>query len=204
MAFDYKYKYKSTRSSNSDNLKLDKIRNTDSEKTDKIKSLFNVWIALIISVSILVLALIIPYVANFRRERFRNDAFKWAKDAVQIIRKTTMDTMGGMVMDRTMFVVKRSNQYYLFWYDTNAVETSNLVEIDDPNGSLMPVNVKKGAELEYPFDTPPIVTTSDNKAELINGLQVLSGYEVVPFNNNESLNSEMISSVQLYLLKVSE
>ena len=196
--YDKKFKSRKYRLAPEDNFKLDRIREPSKDEGQHKK--LNIWTVLAACVLFLIISFIIPKVASFTRERSRNDAFKWAKDAVQLIRKATMDS-GSMVSENTMFVVERNNRYYLFWYTIAAPdEHSHLVEMGESDSYILPLNVKKGESVTYPFKEAPIETVG-GKVKLSDKLELLNGYEIVSLSDNEEIARECRSTVHIYTLK---
>lgn len=195
--YSKKFKSRKFRLDPEENYKLDKIR-VPSKNEGKQKG-FNIWMVIAASVVFLVISFIIPKTASFARERSRNDAFKWAKDAVQLIRKATMDS-GATVQENTMFVVERNNRFYLFWYtDAAPDQNAHLVEMGESNSYILPLNVKKGESVAYPFKEAPIDVVN-GKVKISDKLEVLKGYEVAELSDNEEIARECRSTVHIYTL----
>ncbi len=195
--YDKKFKSRKYRLDPEDNYKLDRIR--EPSKNEGQHKKLNIWTVIAACVLFLVISFIIPKTASFARERSRNDAFKWAKDSVQLIRKATMDS-GSTVSENTMFVVERNNRYYLFWYtDAAPDEHAHLVEMGESNSYILPLNVKKGESVAYPFKEAPVDVVG-GKVKLSDKLEVLKGYEVVPLTDNEEIARECRSTVHIYTL----
>ena len=181
-----------------DNFKLDRIRSEDKKKNVRVK--VTAWLLFVACALILIAAAFIPKIADFVIERSRNDAFKYAKDTAQLIRKAEMDN-GALINDYTVFLVEHQNKYYFFWYHSEASdESAKLVEIDDPGSFAPPINVKAGNEVAYPFHESPI-NMKDGKAILSDDFELLSGFDLVPYTENEELNQDKRRDVSLYVLQ---
>lgn len=213
MAWDpYKKKFKSRkyRLAPEDNFKLDKIRGLDDRdgKEEKQRQMLNVWTVMIVSVALLVVALIIPKIAETVIVRRHTDALVDLHNARMTMTKNSMETG---IADNTIFVIERGGRYYMFWYKQGAAilgkkgegysaKYADLVEISDPGQYILPVNVAEGKSLEYPFLEEPI-QDKDGKIKLLDGLEVLSGMELAVYAADEDTGNEIASNVKLYSLK---
>lgn len=197
--YNKRFKSRKYRLAPEENYKLDRIREP-SKDDGRQRKMFNIWTVIAACVLLLIISFVIPKTAVFIRDRRRNDAFKWAKDSVQLIRKATMDS-GAMISEYTMFVVERGDRYYLFWYTEYAPDAqSHLVEMGESSKYTLPLNVKEGESVTYPFKEAPIAEV-DGNIKLSDKLEVLKGYRIVSLSDNEEIERERRSSVYMYTLE---
>lgn len=201
----YKKKFRSRkyRLDPTDNYKLDKIRGEDGKESVQ-KGKLNAALSLVIAVGILVVALLIPGAARSVIIRRHTDALVTAKKTSNIF----LGEVNGMLLpDDTIMVVEQSGSYYLFWYkmgagvyaskrDTSPTLT-DFVEINNPQSYRMPINVKKGKTLKYPFEENPI-ESNRGKIKLLDGLEVLEGYTVEDYPMEEELANRIPKNAKLF------
>jgi len=184
-----------------ENYHLDKIRG---EKKERKKLTLNVWTALAISVVILILAFVLPRMAKAVVLRRHTDALVDLNKTMDAILQTEMQKPG----NDTVFVVEEGGRYFLFWYcdGANSLKKDdekdntvyyNLVEISNPGDSIMPINVKKGKTVTYPFNSSPVTDKGDN-INLTDDLQLLTGCRIVKYDVNDELQKVLKKNVKLY------
>lgn len=175
-----------------ENIKLDKIRSGG----DRKQKGFGIWLVIAVAVVFLVSALMIPRVAEAVKARKRTNARSLADDTRDAILEAHL---GAGIPNRTIFMVSEDDEYYLFWW-----LDGKMLAIDRPEGYPMQINIEKGKELTYPFESAPIIG-SGSSIRLMSGLEVLEGYEITEFVKNDELEAKLKKSyfqdVKLYRLK---
>ena len=188
-----------------DNIRLDKVRH---ERSEKKKVTVQVWSLLAISIVILLAAFIVPGAANTAVSVRHTDALSDANKTKELILETNLS----MPDDDTLFVVEEAGRYFVFWYQEGARQLDvddnddedegekyyGLVEISDPGKNILPINVKEGMSLVYPFKEEPICTLDDGRFALAEGLQILSGHKLVSFDANDEMRELQKDNVKIY------